>query len=284
MMKNAIIKKAAEDGITELGFCSLDDYFAGISEKNEGVFQGNTPLPFGVKTAIVFAFNYYVDHPRGNISRYAWGKDYHKIVRDRMRPIETLLRKNGFAAECYADTGALNERLLARLSGIAFIGKNRMAINKRYGSYFFIGYILTDCELEPDEENKGHCMNCGRCTQACPLSALDGEEFDANRCMSYVTQKKGELPEEERTAIGENGMIWGCDRCQEVCPHNLSPEVTEIEEFKSDLITELRLEEMSNKEFLRLYGDRAFAWRGKNVLMRNQKYVYIIGSEKNSKI
>lgn len=282
-MKKEIIEIAKQNKISETGFCRLKDYFA-ISTDNGGVFSKNTPLNFDAKTAIVFAFGYYVDRPSGNVSRYAWGKDYHVVVKNKMRPIVDFLNREGFRAESFADTGSLNERLLARLSGIAFFGKNHMAINSRLGSFFFIGYILTDCEIEPDEENKESCMNCGKCINACPLGALKRDGFDAELCLSYISQKKGELTKEEIDALGRAGTVWGCDICQDVCPHNSKVPETDIDEFKKDIIVNLNIEDMSNREFKSKFGDRAFSWRGKNVILRNQKYVYIIGNENNLKI
>lgn len=277
MMKDEIIKLAKSNKISEVGFCRIEDYFERINSRNEskGVFaKENTPLNFDAKTAIVFAFNYYVDRLPGNVSRYAWGKDYHLVTKEKMSPIVEFLKENGFCAESYADIGSFDERLLAKLSGIAFIGKNRMAINKRLGSYFFIGYILTDCEFEPDLEENGCCAGCGRCVKACPLGAIAEDGFYTDLCLSYISQKKGELNENEIEALVNAGKVWGCDICQEVCPHNNSLAETEMTEFKDDLITQLCIDDMSNREFREKYGERAFSWRGKGVIFRNQKHIY----------
>lgn len=282
-MKEKIIEIAKRSKISEIGFCSVKDYMAKISHNDEGVFSKNTPLNFDAKTAIVVALGYYVNRPSGNISRYAWGKDYHIVAKDKMGPIVEFLRAEGFMAESFADVGTLNERTLAKLSGIAFIGKNRMAINDKLGSYSFIGYVLTDCVIEPDKENTNSCMGCGKCISACPLGAISEDCFDAEKCLSYISQKKGDLDDVEANALAKSGKIWGCDICQEVCPHNQGIAETEIDEFRSDLISELHIDNMTNSEFKNKYGNRAFAWRGKNVILRNQKYVYIIGNEKKAK-
>lgn len=277
-MKEQIIKIAKQVKISEIGFCSAKRYL----ENEKGLAQEASfcagkkanDIFDDCKTIIVCAFSYYSGERKGNISSYAHGRDYHIVAREKMGQIVALLKGNGFFAEAYADTGSLNERLLARLSGIAFIGENKMAINERLGSYFFIGYVITDCELEEDEENSGKCNGCRKCIEACPLGALRGG-FDEKKCLSYVTQKKGELSEEEKTAMREANTIWGCDICQEVCPHNKRLQVTEIEEFKKDLITNLTLDEdISNREFKLKYSDRAFSWRGKGVILRNQNAVY----------
>ena len=272
-MKTQIIRIARAQKISDIGFCDIADY--NIEAKNlkrSSVFaKEEKEILENARTAIVCAFNYYAGAEKGNISRYAQGEDYHKIVDAKMRPIAELLEKGGFSAKVFADTGFLNERLLAVQSGIAFIGKNRMAISPEFGSYFFIGYVLTDCELEKDKKCDQACANCGKCEAVCPLGALkDG--FCEEKCLSYITQKKGELTGKEEQAIKNANTVWGCDIYQEVCPHNRDIPVTEIDEFRKNRIINLEIsEEISNKEFKKMYGNRAFSWRGKGVLIRNQK-------------
>lgn len=275
-MKSRIINLAEKLRISAVGFCTVDEYnrqsgggAAASFVKPEDYRRPEQILP-GAKSVIVCAFGYYTGSPRGNISRYAQGADYHKVTASKMKHIIELLEENGYAAAAFSDIGGLNERLLARLSGIAFVGRNRMAINPRLGSYFFIGYVLTDCVIEPDGECALSCADCGRCVEVCPLGALDNG-FDEEKCLSYITQKKGDVSEKEKRAMAETGTIWGCDICQEVCPHNRKPEITRIDEFKRDLIIDLHVDEnLSNKAFMRMYAGRAFTWRGKGVLVRNQ--------------
>jgi len=116
-------------------------------------------------------------------------------------------------------------------------------------------------------------INCN-CIKACPLGAIGEESFDSGLCLSYISQKKGELTELEIDALSGSGMIWGCDICQEVCPCNKELPETNIEDFKNDLITRLTIDNISNREFKEKFGDRAFAWRGKNVILRNQRHIY----------
>ncbi len=275
-MKEKLLKLAGENKISAVGICNISSYI----EKSKGLldkasFCASGGIPDNVKSVIVCAFGYYSGEEKGNISRYARGVDYHIVAKEKMEPLCKLLKSNGFSAESFADTGVLNERLLANLSGIAFVGKNRMAISEKIGSYFFIGYILTDCELPADAQNTNICQNCGKCIAACPLGALSQDGFCEEKCLSYITQKKGELSKEEKEAIQKTNTIWGCDICQEVCPHNKGIEVTNIEEFKKDLISELNIDEnISNKEFKKMYGNRAFSWRGKAVLLRNAKIIF----------
>lgn len=284
-MKSKITEIAKAEKISDIGFCSISDYVEEaktleISE-NFGKKANEPELLKNARTAIVCAFNYYAGAEKGNISRYAQGEDYHLVVMQRMNPIAEELRKNGFSAKIFADTGFLNERLLAVLAGIASIGRNRMAISPKFGSYFFIGYILTDCDMEKDKKTDKKCAECGMCEKACPLGALkDG--FCEEKCLSYITQKKGELSKEEQDAVFEANTLWGCDICQEVCPHNKDIPVTDIAEFKKNRIINLEIDEnISNKEFKKCYGNRAFSWRGKGVIIRNQKILQ--KTEKNSK-
>ena len=145
-----------------------------------------------------------------------------------------------------------------------------MLINDDFGSYFFIGYILCDLDLSPDTPLEKTCSGCNRCITVCPGGAL-GEEFDINKCASHISQKKGDLTQSEIAILKKSGLIFGCDACQRVCPHNnITP--NPIKEFAEDLIHSLSIEDiekLSNREFLKEYKNRAFSWRGKGVLERN---------------
>lgn len=222
------------------------------------------------KSIAVCLFSYYTGI-KTNISEYALGLDYHRVLKIKMEAAATVLTDSGYKTQIYADTSPLNDRYLAYLAGLGFIGKNGMLINEKYGSMTFIGYIITDCFLDEDKplENNA-CIGCGKCIKACPGRAIgENYEFDENKCVSFLTQKKGELTEQEKNIIKSSGYAWGCDICQKICPYNKSVPHTEIGEF-SDVITSIDLPEgISNKEFMRLYGSRAFAWRGKAVLKRN---------------
>ena len=274
-MKTKITELAKKQKISDIGFCSMADYRKEEQTlEKPAVFGGketDTDIIKNARTAIVCAFNYYAGAEKGNISRYAQGEDYHLTIMQKMQPIADLLEEKGFSAKIFADIGCLNERLLTVLSGLAFTGRNRMAISPKFGSYFFVGYVLTDCEIEKDEKCESACANCGRCEKACPLGALTGG-FCEEKCIAYLTQKKGELSETEEEALAKANTVWGCDICQEVCPHNRNVPVTEIDEFKQELIINLEIDEnISNKEFKKIYRNRAFSWRGKGVIVRNQK-------------
>ena len=283
-MKNEIIEAAERAGISKIGFCRAEEYSVAAKAlppppllASQNIAARENPqltLP-GAESIIVCLFNYYSGAQKGNISRYARGADYHSVVLRKMSAIVECLEQNGCRGIAFADTGDLNERLLVRLSGLGFPGINGCMINDDLGSYFFVGYILTDCKITPNKPQNGTCLGCGRCKKDCPLGAIGDAGIDESRCLSYITQKKGELTEAEKEAMAKSGMIWGCDICQEVCPHNSVVKITDIPEFRDNLICELIVpEDISGREFKRRYGGRAFAWRGKNVLIRNQKIAY----------
>ena len=232
------------------------------------------------KSIIVCAFPYYIgEKENSNLSKYCYGKDYHMVAKLKLQVINDYLLENikGFEGEIFVDNGPLVDRHLALISGIGYFGINNNIITDEYGSYVFIGYIINNYEFYPDEPSPKTCIKCGKCVEYCPGNALLGNyEMNPKRCLSYLTQKKEELTEEERRALKSNGKIFGCDICQDVCPHNKKISKTDIEEFMVDLIEKLDYEEISkisNKEFKRIYGDRAFSWRGKNIIKRNLEIV-----------
>ena len=160
--------------------------------------------------------------PRGRIARYAWGRDYHKRIRRKLR-----LLARAIAAMCpeakwlaYVDTGPVLDRAWAERAGVGWIGKNTNVILQGRGSWFFLGEILTDLGIEPDAPARNHCGTCARCIAACPTGAIVGPyQLDARRCISYLTiEHRGPIPSELRPLIG--ARIFGCDDCQEVCPWN----------------------------------------------------------------
>lgn len=248
-MKQKIKDFAASIGIAETGVCV-----------------------YGEDTAFVCLFPYFSGYEPGNLSVYAYGTDYHLVTREKLGKICEFLKTEcgGKKAEGFADIGPSVDRELACRAGLGFYGKNRMLINPRLGSYFFIGYVLTNLYLEPDRPLEESCLSCGKCIKACPGNVLENG-FCAERCASAINQKKGELTEEEKAIVRRSGYAFGCDICQKVCPHNLELPPA-MPEFTENRITELRrdmFEGLSNKQFKEKFGEYAFAWRGKAVLLRN---------------
>ena len=195
----------------------------------------------GARTVISVSLSYYRGEcpaegngaPRGRIARYAWGRDYHKRIRRRLRLLARAIRERcpGATWLAYVDTGPVLDRAWAERAGLGWIGKNTNVIAPVRGSYSFLGEILTDLALEPDAPARNHCGTCARCIAACPTGAIVGPyQLDARRCISYLTiEHRGAIPVELRPAIGSR--IFGCDDCQEVCPWNRFAVPTQDPEF-----------------------------------------------------
>ena len=197
------------------------DYLARGAEKRR-----DTRLPVeGAKSAIVVGMDYGGREPSGPVARYARGDDYHDIMVERLRELHRWIERelgHSVAGKAYVDTGPVLERDLARRAGLGWFGKNTMLINPRIGSFLFLGELLLDVELAPDEPfASDHCGTCTRCLDACPTGALTAPRvLDATTCVSYLTiELKGAIAEELRPKIGE--LLYGCDVCQDVCPWNV---------------------------------------------------------------
>lgn len=230
------------------------------------------------KSAIVCLFPYYIktDQPV-NLPRYAWGPDYHLVIPDYLKRFGAALQEldQTVEFEIHCDTSPMADRYIAYLAGLGIFGKNRSLIHPVWGSYTSIGTLLTSCELTPDEPMQGICLSCNRCIKSCPGQSLGHKEFGFETCKSYLTQKKRDLPPDEVAIIQKSPLIWGCDICQEVCPHNRNVPTTPIPEFQTvePYVNPVQLPELTNKTFKAEYGHRAFAWRGKAVLLRNANYI-----------
>lgn len=233
-----------------------------------------------VKSIIVCLFPFHTEKAEdSNISAHARGTDYHRVVTKILNNIAEDLKNElpGFEYLTFADTGPLVDRYLAYRAGLGFYGMNNCLINEKYGSCFFIGYILNNYPFLPDEPGENMCLHCEACLKACPGAALGRDyEFDPRICLSHITQKKGKLSEKETQLLQSHNLIYGCDECQNVCPFNKDLPETPIPEFKTHLISRLEcceLEDLSSKEFKNKYSGRTFAWRGKSTLLRNLKHI-----------
>ena len=234
-----------------------------------------------VKSIIVCAFPYYNGEIKNsNISKYCQGQDYHIVVKEILQKICDYLVKEipNFEYKYFADNGPLVDRHLAYLSGIGYFGINNNIITDEYGSYVFIGYIMSNYEFTTDEPLQKTCIKCMKCVKYCPGNAILGNyDMNPKRCLSYITQKKEELTEEEIFLLKKEKKVFGCDICQDVCPHNKNIPITDIKDFKNNIISNLEYDEInsiSNKEFKRRYGNRAFSWRGRKIIKRNMDIIY----------
>jgi len=187
-----------------------------------------------VKSIIMLGLNYHSEDSvpavaeLGKVSRYARGKDYHKIIEKKTKRLIRRIRDwvgpdNPCEMRWFVDYGPMLERSYAERAGLGFIGKNSMLISRQFGSWLFLSEILTDLELPPDDRhlvNHGRCGKCTRCVDACPTGAIVADHVvDSRKCISYLTiERPSEIPPELSRKMGN--LVFGCDICQEVCPHN----------------------------------------------------------------
>lgn len=227
------------------------------------------------KTVLAAAFPYYAGERPGNLSLYARGEDYHAAVVRRLNTVCEALAEQ-YPGESFfpsADNSPLPEREAAWLAGIGLRGASGLLILPPYGTYVFLGTILTGAALElPERSPAPDCPRCGACRAACPAGAMGEGGPDVSRCLSELTQKKGALTGEEEARLKAHPLIWGCDFCQRACPFNAAPALSPLPEFSTDLVDSLEnadLEGLTNRTFREKYGGRAFAWRGPGPLRRN---------------
>lgn len=244
-MRDQLIAKAIELGFQSAGVCPADDskhvdrYAAWIERGNHGSMEylaehralkrsPQTLMP-EAKSILMVALNYYQDAPfspgEPRIARYALGRDYHKVVRQKLKRLLTWGMEicSGLEGRVCVDSAPLLEREYASRAGLGWFGKNTMLIDSRRGSWFVLGALLLNIELEPSKPAMGGCGTCTKCIDACPTGAIiqnDGRwEIDSRKCISYLTiEHKGEFSEAQSKMVGT--WTFGCDVCQDVCPFN----------------------------------------------------------------
>ncbi len=244
-----------------------------------------TKLVPGAKSVVSLAYNYYnpttqKDPESPKISMYAFGEDYHKVVKNKLfdfvsRIEETIGAVHG---RCFVDSAPVLERDWAKRSGLGWVGKHTLLLSKKKGSFFFLAELIIDLELEYDHPESDHCGSCTRCIDACPTDAIspNGYILDATRCISYLTiELKDELPTEFQDQM-ENWM-FGCDICQEVCPWNRFSAEHQEEAFTPDkeLMSMKKKEwiEITEDTFDRLFKKSAVTRTKYNGLKRNIKFL-----------
>ena len=295
-LKQWIIKEAYGLGINKIGFTHAGDFEhlrpALEQQREKGHVSGfehpnlderlHPDLIFKLpKTIISVALAYPSNmerindgRPRGLFCRASWGVDYHHILREKMSRLIEKIKERTETNEFMpmVDTGELIDVAVAQRAGLGFIGRNGLLITKEFGSYVYLGEIVTDLEIEPDEPVAFGCGDCMKCIKACPTTALFGDgRMDAKACLSYQTQVKGVMALKYRQKM--RNIIYGCDICQVVCPYNLGKDFHLHPEMEPNpLHTQPDLEElllMGNKEFKARFGYMAGSWRGKKTLQRN---------------
>mgnify|MGYP004511926503 FL=1 len=223
-------------------------------------------------TAVMIAVPYIVrDSVPGNLSEYAKSRDYHLFFAELFASILPALQKDfpDYRFAGFTDHSPLDEIHAAARAGLGRIGDHGLLITEPYASFVFLGEIITDAPIPCTPSEIRFCEKCGLCRRCCPTGC------DKTGCLSAVTQKKGELTPKEIALIASNGSVWGCDLCQKVCPHakkvyesgSVYTEIPFFKEKRTPFLTRTLIESMSDKEF----SERAFAWRGRQPLLRNLK-------------
>lgn len=249
-------------------FCGLPYGFSAFDDIKDRLIdcRAKARLPKEAKTVISVLFPYYLGeeyYKNSNVSRYAVSADYHIITGGIMEKITSALKEkypeNTF--EYFIDNSPIPEVRAAVNAGLGVFGKNSLFINKKYGSWVFLGEIVTDRFFKPAKAEKNLCAECNECIKKCPAEAIGENGIEKEKCLSFLSQKKGELSEDVIKKMTETGCAWGCDVCQKVCPMNKNAALTPIEAFfetaKPFVTTSDSIE------------GRAFAWRGKKVIERN---------------
>ena len=248
---------APVDGLAELSHLTdwLDHGYAGEMRYLHDARRSDPRLVLeGARSLVVVALNYNSSHPRtpklqpnigdepprGWISRYAWGDDYHEILREKLNRLVAAMHEQfaePFETRAYVDTGPIVERVAAKYAGLGWLAKNTMLINQRLGSWLFLGVIISTLDLAPslaagESPPRDLCGSCTRCLDACPTHAFPQPYvLDSRRCISYLTiELRGAIPEELRTHIGS--AVIGCDICQDVCPWNRKSPSTTLAAFE----------------------------------------------------
>lgn len=211
---------------------------------------------------------------RGILARSAWGRDYHHVLREAMDKLVQFIRERVPEAmiESMVDTGALVDRAVSQRAGIGFSAKNCSIISPKFGSWIYLGELVTNIPFQPDTPVTEDCGECTKCIDACPTGALVGPgQLNAQRCISFITQTKGFVDEEFMLKIGNR--LYGCDTCQIVCPKNRGknwdhhPDLQPDPEIVKPLL--LPLLDIGNREFKERFGQSSAAWRGKKPIQRN---------------
>ncbi|WP_421536090.1 tRNA epoxyqueuosine(34) reductase QueG [Priestia sp. D3YE.R1] len=298
-LKEEIISYSKEIGIDKIGFASASmfgelknrllaqqelGYASGFEEPDIEKRVDPTLVVPKARSIISIALAYpskLKDAPkstkedrRGIFCRASWGQDYHTVLRDRLQKLEAFIKEKVPAAilQSMVDTGELSDRAVAERAGIGWSGKNCAIITPEFGSYVYLGEMITDIPFPPDKPIEDGCGTCNKCVDVCPTGALvTGGQLNSQRCIAFLTQTKGFLAEQFRSKLGNR--LYGCDTCQTVCPENkgkdfhFHPEMEPDPELAKPKLKPLLT--MSNREFKEKFGHVSGSWRGKKPIQRN---------------
>lgn len=299
VLKKEIIEYSQEIGIDKIGFASAApftelknrllrqqelDYQSGFEEKDINKRVDPSLIFDQPRSIIAIALAYpskmkesvrgKKGERRGIFCRASWGEDYHTILRDRLSKLEAFIAAKVPDARfrSMVDTGELSDRAVAERAGIGWSGKNSSIITPEFGSYVYLGEMITNLPFEPDNPIENRCGTCTKCLDACPTGALvQGGQLNAKRCIAFLTQTKDFMPIEFREKLGNR--LYGCDTCQTICPENkgvnfhlhkeMEPEPEAVKPLLEPLLS------MGNKEFKQRFGQMSGSWRGKKPIQRN---------------
>ncbi|KAB8128277.1 tRNA epoxyqueuosine(34) reductase QueG [Gracilibacillus oryzae] len=298
-LKEEIITFSKEIGIDKIGFASAAPFSqlkARLEEQQslgyasgfeKGTIEERTEparLMPGAESIIAIALAYPTrikngpksvkGDRRGMFCRASWGTDYHIVLQDKLTKLAEFIsgKVEGFVCRSMVDTGELSDRAVAERAGIGFSGKNTLMIAPELGSYIYLGEMITNIPIPPDQPLEDGCGDCTKCLDACPTGALvEPGRLNSQQCLAFLTQTKGFLPEEHRDKLGN--LIYGYETCQVVCPYNKGIDLHYHEEFEPDPeLVKPRLVDLltiSNREFKEKFGKMSGSWRGKKPIQRN---------------
>lgn len=298
-LKQEVIEYSKTIGIDKIGFTTADpfdelkerlrvqqqlNYQSGFEEQDIEKRTNPKLLMPEAKSIIAIAVAYpsrmknmpknEKNNRRGLFASASWGLDYHVVLRERLKKLEAFIQERVPSAvmKSMVDTGELSDRAVAERAGLGFVGKNCSLITPEFGSYVYLGEMMTNIPFPPDEPILDSCGSCNKCVEACPTGALvQGGQLNAKKCIAFLTQTKDFLPDEYRDKLGNR--LYGMDKCQIVCPRNQNKNFYLHEEFTPDpdvAMPPLKpLLKISNREFKETFGPVAGSWRGKKPIQRN---------------